>query len=231
MASVTVLPSGKRNVVNILGFWSAGLTSFFTVAFIAASFVLSPKAWHGMASYASEYSQSEVLIWIPCFFFALTYAVTATCIGLIAQEDKRPYGYIGMLFATIYTGVSCLNGYLQVSVLRLNLLAGNAGGLELLALPNPHSVTYAMEALGYGFLGLSTLFASACFRMRSLEGWIKVILILNGTIGLFGLLIGMMGRPALMLPGLGLWCIEYPVVNVLLCVYFSRRLRAEAAGV
>jgi len=70
------LPSTEPDGVYAYGAWSALLTAILTILFVAATLTLSPRNWQGFASYAAEYRQTEILLWIPCCLFALTYAVT-----------------------------------------------------------------------------------------------------------------------------------------------------------
>jgi hypothetical protein len=218
---------GKIAIANVFGFWSALLTTLFTISFIIATFIFSPKEWHGMDTFVAEFNPNQMIVWVPCFLFALSYLVTLTSINTIIFNERKIFSQLGLAFAIIYVVISCLNSYLQVTVMRLNVLTGDTNGLAILALPNPHSITYALEAIGYGFLGLSTLFASGVFIQGRLERWIKWLFIVNGIIGIIGIIITVLDKPILMLPGLGLWCIEYPILNILLCIFFKRQQKVS----
>ncbi len=179
-----------------------------------------------MDSYASTYSPKETIIWIPCFLFALTYLITVVSIGSTLSEDKKLFHQAALAFAVIYSIITPLNAYLQITAFRLSLLSGSILGLDILALPNPHSITWALEALGYGFLGLSTLFLAFAFSSTRMERYIKILFILNGIVGFAGWLITAFDVPALMLPGLAIWSVEYPIANILVFLLFRKRLRA-----
>jgi hypothetical protein len=216
----------RSNLVDSVGAWSALATAVLTTAFVVASIAFSPTEWHSLDSYVAGYSQREVLIWIPCFLFALTYLMTAAAIGNIAPGGKRLFYHVALAFGVIYSAVVSLNAYLQLTVLRLNVLSGTTAGLDILALPNPHSVTWALEGLGYAFLGLSTLFLSFTLGHTRMELAVRILYVVNSALGIAGLVIGPVDFPALMLPGIGIWSIEYPAVNILLFLFFRSRLRS-----
>jgi hypothetical protein len=48
---------------------------------------------------------------------------------------------------------------------------------------NPQSIMWVIEALGYGFMGLSTLFASWSFRRSKLEQAVRWLFMVNGVLG------------------------------------------------
>ncbi len=211
----------------LLGTWASILTAIFAVAFVIGSIIFSPTIWLDMESYLKNYRQREILVWIPCFLFALTYLLINTTIGSTVTDEKRLYQHIALAFAVIYSITICLNSYIQITVLRLNIISGTAEELSILALPNPHSLTYALEGLGYFFLGLSTLFLSFTFGSSKIELAIRILYIINAITGIVGLLICILDIPILMLPGIGIWSLEYPIVNILLFVFFRRLMKNQ----
>ncbi len=204
--------------------WLSLSTAILTVIFIVATFLFSPTEWKGIASYIASYKANEIIVWIPCFLFALTYMMMITTIRATIDDNKIMFYRLAFVFSIVYGVIAFLNAYIQITVFRTNILAGSIEGLEKLALPNPHSITYALEGLGYSFLGLSTLFYAFTFNKGKLSSIIKVLLIINGIVGIIGLLISPFDMPILMLPGLGVWCIEYPILNILLFVYYRKRI-------
>jgi hypothetical protein len=73
-----------------------------------------------------------------------------------------------------------VNYYLQLFVVRLNLLAGQLESLVLFAMPNFHSAFFALEAIGYCFSSLATLVVVPVFSGGKLASWIRGLFILNG---------------------------------------------------
>lgn len=224
-AQADVARTVRSNLADSVGAWSALATAFFTLTFVVAAIAFSPTEWRGLDAYVASYSQKEVLVWIPCFLFALTYLITTAAIGNTAPDHKKLFYHVALAFAVVYLTTISLNVYLQLTVLRLNVFSGTSEGLGVLALPNPHSVTWALEGLGYTFLGLSTLFLSFSLGHSRIELAIRTLFIVNSVVGVASLLIGPLDIPALMLPGIGIWSIEYPAANILLFLFFRSRLK------
>ncbi len=113
------------------------------------------------------------------------------------------------------------NSYLQLFVVRLNILQGQLEGLALLAMPNLHSVFFALEAIGYGFLSVAVLAVSPVFTGERLANWIRALFIMVGIVGIYGVVIAPFDQPVLILAGLGIWNLLFPISMVLVCIFFK----------
>lgn len=213
----------------ILGFWSAIFASVFTILFvviaIATSLMFPMKAWHGIQTYAENFNLLDMASFIPAFFLAPTMVILIACINVIAPESKKIFSQIGLAFAIVYAAIIPTNYYLQLFVVRLNLKSSTLEGLSILAQPNLHSIFFALETLGYGFLSLATLFVSLVFTSGKLEIWMRSLFIVSGAVGIFGVLVAPFDQPYLIFAGLGLWSLAFPVSTILLSIFFRRHLK------
>jgi hypothetical protein len=209
-----------------LGFWSAIFASVFTILFvsiaIATSLMFPMKAWNGIQTYGENFNFLDMASFIPAFFLAPTMVILIACINAIAPETKKIFSQIGLAFAIVYTTIIPTNYYLQLFVVRLNLQSGTLEGLSILAQPNLHSIFFALETLGYGFLSLATLFVSLVFTSGKLEIWMRSLFIISGSVGIFGVLIAPFDRPYLVFAGLGLWSLAFPLSTILLSIFFQK---------
>jgi len=212
-----------------LGFWSAIFASVFTILFvftaIATSLMFPMKAWNGIQTYVENFNFLHMASFIPAFFLAPTMIVLIACINAIATTSKKIFSQIGLAFAIVYAAIIPTNYYLQLFVVRLNLQSGTLEGLSILAQPNLHSIFFALETLGYGFLSLATLFISLVFNSGKLEIWIRSLFIVSGAVGIFGVLVAPFDQPYLIFAGLGLWSLAFPISTILLSIFFRRSLK------
>lgn len=210
----------------ILGFWSAIFASVFTILFvviaIATSIIFPMKAWNGIQTYAESFNFLDMASFIPALFLAPTMVILIACINAIAPESKKIFSQIGLAFTIVYAAIIPTNYYLQLFVVRLNLKSGTLEGLNILAQPNLHSIFFALETLGYGFLSLATLFVSLVFTSGKLEIWIRSLFIVSGAVGIFGVLVAPFDQPYLIFAGLGLWSLAFPISTILLSIFFRR---------
>ncbi|CAN1211316.1 DUF4386 domain-containing protein [Tumidithrix helvetica PCC 7403] len=217
-----------RQTVITLGFWSAILASVFAILFIliaiAISLMFPMKAWNGIQTYVENFNFLDMASFIPAFFLAPTMVILIVCINAISPESKKIFSQIGLAFTIVYAAIIPTNYYLQLFVVRLNLQSGTLEGLSILAQPNLHSIFFALETLGYGFLSLATIFVSLVFTSGKLEIWMRSLFIVSGAVGIFGVLAAPFGQPYLIFAGLGIWSLAFPISTILLSIFFRRSL-------
>ncbi len=212
--------SSLQSKAITLGFWAALLTAIFTVLFVISTVVFLSPDWNGIEAYAQSFRSIQLVSLVPCVLFAITLVILMVSIHYYVPEEKRIFSLLGIAFSIIYATMIWINAYLQLYVVRLNILQGQLDGLALLAMPNFHSVFFALEAIGYGFLSIALLAVSPVFTGQRLANWIRGLFILVGVIGICGIILALFDRPVLILAGLGLWNLAYPVSMVLVCIYF-----------
>ena len=215
-----------RHTAITLGFWSAVLATVFTVSFVVLAAVFKPADWRGIETYAQSFSFLQMSNHIPVLLLTPTVVILMVCIHSVAPEQQKVFSLIAIAFSSVYAAIICTNYYIQLFVVRLNLLEGDLDGLALLALPNLHSVVFALESIGYAFLSLATLFINPVFCGGRLESWIRWLFIINGVIGIFGAIVAPFDQPMLILAGLGIWSFVFPVATILVSIFF-RKMQKE----
>jgi hypothetical protein len=93
---------------------------------------------------------------------------------------------------------------------------------------DPQSIMWVIEVLGYGFMGLATLSAAFIFTNGKLEKVIRWLFIINGVLGIGGMIGYALGWSLnVLLGGLIVWDIIMPLSSLLLAVVFRRTLRKD----
>jgi hypothetical protein len=105
---------------------------------------------------------------------------------------------------------------------RLNIVSGDLDGLILLAIPNLHSVFFALEAIGYMFLSLAMLFTLPVYGKDKLANWIRRMIIISSGLGIFGVVVALFDQPLLIFAGLGLWSLTFPIAMFLIAGFFRK---------
>jgi hypothetical protein len=210
-----------------LGFWSAILATVFAISFAVLALVFTPGEWNGIEAYAGEFSFLQMANFIPVLLLAPTVVILMACIHRLTPETKKVLSLIGIVLSTAYAAIICTNYYIQLFVVRLNVLNGTLEGLTLLAMPNLHSAFFALEAIGYAFLSLATLVVSPIFAGGKLENWTRWLFIVNGTVGIFGAIVAPLDQPMLVFAGLGIWSLTFPISTLLVGVLFRKAQKAH----
>jgi hypothetical protein len=204
-----------------LGFWSALLTAIFVTLFVISTFVFLSPDWKGIESYSKSFNSLQLVPVIPPVLFAVTIIVLMVSLHYYVTDDQRIFSLLGIAFAIIYATIICVNAYLQLFVVRLNILEGELESLAILAMPNLHSAFFALEAIGYGFLSAAVLAISPVFKRGRLASWIRGLFLAIGVVGIYGAVIAIFDKPVLILAGLGIWNLLFPISMVLVCIFFK----------
>src|SRR5512146_3093588 len=98
--------------VRQLGFWSAVLSTVFSVGYGLALIVTmismtaaptdAPAGWQGIESFVATFQPVQMLSLIPSLFLAPTFVVLMASIHYYAAPDKRIWSHLGVGFALIY---------------------------------------------------------------------------------------------------------------------------------
>jgi len=190
-------PSNRR-----LGFWSSLLTGilnlWYLIGFIAYQPVLQAH-WPGIASFAKNFQQLLLLSWvIPCFVLTLTFVTMIASVYVLIDEDRKIWGLLSIIFAVIYSTILSANYYIQLTVVRHNLVNNILDGISLWLYANayPYTIPGALEGVGYLFMCLSVLSIAQVFNHENLERWIQRTFT---AVGISGLVVFI--DPLIRLPG------------------------------
>jgi hypothetical protein len=175
-----------------LGFWSAAFVALLVILIdvgLILSAVLFPmNTITSIEAYAKSFNSMQMLPFIPSLMLAPMFVIMMFSIHQYASDDKKVLSQLSFSFALICATVLSLHYYIQLTFVQQGLLNNEPAGLWQFAAPNPHSFFWAFAALGYGFMGISLLFAAPVFSDKS-ERLIKWLFVANGITGI-GFLIG-----------------------------------------
>ena len=109
-----------------------------------------------------------IIIYAFSLGIPVPFVVAMVALHYSAPESKRIWTHTALLFAVIYTTYVSLNYVVQLATVIPASLAGTLNEVRILD-QTPHSLFWDVDALGYIFLALATLF----------EGWVKWFFIAN----------------------------------------------------
>ena len=148
-----------------LGFWTAVITTILVVfAGITATTAMKiPSLLSG-------------ILLVPVF------TVLMACVYDYAPAQRKIYGLLGVIFTIGYAVLIGFNYFMQLTLVRQNLFTTE------FAMDNPQSIMWVIEVIGYGFMGLATFFAAWIFNTGKLEKAIRWLFIINGVLGIGGMI-------------------------------------------
>ena len=190
-----------NKLTSKLGFWSATLITVLNVVSSVARLI-----------------SFQTLSMALGFLVAILFVVLMTSVHYYAPDDKKILTLLGVAFSILCASLLGINYYMQLTVVRWN-------SLPLLAISNPHSIMWAIEVLGYGFMGLATLFPALIFSKRKLELGIRWLFIANAILGIGGVIgLVVIDNPMNLFAGLLVWDVVFPLMTLLLSVFFKHKL-------
>jgi hypothetical protein len=98
-----------------------------------------------------------------------------------APGDKKFWTHAALVFTAIYAVYVTLNYVVQLATVIPASFGGTLEQVRILD-QTPHSLFWDVDALGYIFLGLATLFASFMFANRGFERWVKWFFVANAAV-------------------------------------------------
>jgi hypothetical protein len=156
------------------------------------------------------------IILIPIFILLMA------CIHEFSPADRKFFSRLGLLFTLGYAVLIGFNYYMQLTLVQKNLFS------EVFAMDNPQSIMWVIEVLGYGFMGLATLSAAFIFPNGKLENIIRWLFIINGVLGIGGMIGFALGWSMnILLGGLIVWDIIMPGSSILLAIVFRGIMRTN----
>ena len=212
-----------RNVYKV-GFWSAVLASVFSLAYDIGQLA----EWLGlMGSGGGPENDSTwyglVVLLVPSLFLGISFVVMMGSVHRHAPADRKIWSQTGLVFATMYGTLICMNYFVQLTLVAPAIYRGDISDSIRPFLFNVfNSFTYSVDLLGYSFMSLSTLFAAFVFMGPGLQKTVRCFLIANGLILPF---IALQTFYHPLIWGASLWAVTLPGATLSLAVLFRRKLR------
>jgi len=207
-----------------LGYWSALLASVSSLAYDIGQFA----EWFGlMGSGGGPENDSTwdglVVLLVPSLLLGISFVIMMGSVHLHAPAHKKIWSQTGLVFATMYSTLICMNYFVQLTLVAPALYRGDVSDHIRPFLFNVfNSFTYSVDLLGYSFMSLSTLFAAFAFAGSGLQKTVRWFLIANGLIMPF---VALQTFYHPLIWGASLWAATLPGATISLAVLFRRKLR------
>ena len=160
----------QNKLISKVGFW------FALAAFVASIGYDVVQILQIIGSV--KYPLDAILIYGFSLGIPVPFVIAMVALHYSAPNDRKIWTHIALLFAVIYTTYVTLNYVVQLATVIPASLSGTLDEIRILD-QTPHSLFWDVDALGYIFLALSTLFASFLFSNRGFERWVKWFFLAN----------------------------------------------------
>lgn len=202
----------KNNTILYFGFWSALATTFFAIIYIVPQLIIGIDM--------PESKKDLIFILLPSMFLALSFLIMMVAVHYYADEDKKIWSHIGLLFALAYFIFVSIVYFTVLTVTMPHLLRGESAAVEVLRYV-PKSFMTGIDALGYTAMSLATLFAAPVFSKTKLKKWICIVFISNGVIA--PIILSTQVFPLMAYAG-ATWILTMPLSSFLTMLLFRQEL-------
>lgn len=121
--------------------------------------------------------------------YGVCFVIQVCSIDEIAVGTKKYYAKLAELFGIGFLTLICINYFVQISTVRMQIDIGQTNGLEQLIQANPISGMAAINMLGWTvFFGLSFVFAGLALGNTKIEQVVKYTFFLNGVMMFLGVI-------------------------------------------
>jgi hypothetical protein len=169
-----------RNPILRIGFWGASIALLGALGYVASAFLQIL----GLVGPVTD----AVIAFVASLMMPVPFLLAMLALHAMVPEEKRFWTSAAIAFAIIYTTYNTLNYVVQLATVipagyswTFENPAGTPGPLAVLN-QTPHSLFWDVDALGYIFLSLSTLFAFPVFEKRGLGLWVRRLFLANALI-------------------------------------------------
>ncbi|MCU0849715.1 MAG: hypothetical protein MUC80_00370 [Candidatus Thermoplasmatota archaeon] len=162
-----------------------------------------------------------VFVTLPSLMLSFAVVVMVVCVHHISSQEKKVWSHIGIVFATLYTSLVSIAYIVALLIVVPNMMVGDYASVAYLDPLNRESFLQPVDALGYGFLSLSFLFAAQIFSGKKLEKWVRISFLAHGLLAPF--IVASYLNPDLIYIG-ALWIITFPLSTMLLAMLFRKKL-------
>ena len=209
-----------NNTIYKTGFVSGLIAFISTTAYVIVQLLQVV----GVLSYPLD----GILIFGTSLCIVIPFVLEILSLHYIAPDNKKFWSHAAVIFSVVYCVFVTANYVVQLATVIPMSLKGAAAEISVLE-QTPHSMFWDFDALGYIFMGLTTLIAVPVFEKKGVQKWVRIFFLANGLVTpLIGIVYFYPVFSTKILLSLGLpWIITAPGSMLLLAIMFRKaRLRS-----
>jgi len=149
-----------------IGFWTAVVAFVAVIGYLAAT-VLQIL---GLLIYPWD----AILIFGFSLLIATPFTLAMLALNHVMSNEKKFWTNGALIFAVMYNAFVTINYTVQLTA---TIPYSNPNLAQ-----TPHSFFWTLDALGYIFMGLATLFASPAFEKKGLQKWTRWSFLANALV-------------------------------------------------
>jgi len=170
----------------------------------------------------------EILIYGTSLCIVIPFVLEILALHHITPDEKKFWSHAALVFSIIYAVFVTANYVVQLATVIPMKLKGAAGEIRILE-QTPHSLFWDFDALGYIFMGLTTLIAVPLFKKQGYQKWVRISFLANALVTPLIAFVYFYPVYSEKLLFLGFpWGITAPLAMLLLAIMFKKELQNKS---
>jgi hypothetical protein len=120
-----------------------------------------------------QFPMDEILIYGTSLCIVIPFLLEILALHYITTGEKKFWSHTALVFAIIYSIFVTANYVVQLATVIPMKLKDASSEISVL-IQTPHSMFWDFDALGYIFMGLSTLAVIPVFENQGFQKWVKI---------------------------------------------------------
>lgn len=162
-----------NRAIHQIGFWSGIIAFASTMSYVVVQLLQVVNVLN--------YPVDEILIYGTSLCIVIPFLLEILALHYETSDDKKFWSHAAVMFSIIYAVFVTANYVVQLATVIPGKLKGIAEEIRVLE-QTPHSLFWDFDALGYIFMGLTTLIAIPVFEKHGFQKWVRISFVANALV-------------------------------------------------
>ncbi len=162
-----------NKTIQKIGFWSGLIAFGSTMGYVIVQLLQVVGVFH--------FPLDEILIYGTSLCIVIPFVLEMLALHYVTPDDKKFWSHAALIFSILYAVFVTANYVVQLATVIPMKLQGASVQIQILE-QTPHSLFWDFDALGYIFMGLTTLIAIPVFERHGFQKWVRISFIANALV-------------------------------------------------
>lgn len=162
-----------NKTIQKIGFWSGLIAFGSTMGYVIVQLLQVVGVFH--------FPFDEILIYGTSLCIVIPFVLEMLALHYVTPDDKKFWSHAALIFSILYAVFVTANYVVQLATVIPMKLQGASVQIQILE-QTPHSLFWDFDALGYIFMGLTTLIAIPVFERHGFQKWVRISFIANALV-------------------------------------------------
>jgi len=159
--------------IQTIGFRAGVIAFIFTLSYCIVQLLQVADVF--------RFPTDEILIYGTSLAIVIPFILEMLAFHFVVPTEKKFWTNAALIFAILYAVFVIPNYVVQLATVIPAKLNGTIDSVQLLS-QTPHSLFWNYDAIGYIFMGFSSLFAIPAFEKNGFQKWVRLSFVANACV-------------------------------------------------